>query len=234
MIEWDVFISHASEDKATVARPLADLLAVAGVRAWIDEAELTIGDSLLEMIDRGLLKSQFGIVVLSPSFFAKRWPKAELDGLVARESSGAKVILPIWHQLTVDNVRVQSPILAGRVAVSTDQDMPEVVKEVLKAIKAVGRARVTPRPIFGGKLTKAGLMKLPMGSVLMRNTVNPDLSPTFIAELGGVWSREELWNRLRAAGAAGTKIYVFEDMKHARVHLDSRDDWSLDLLAKKK
>ncbi len=81
----DVFISHASEDKQTVAQPLADALQRAGVRVWIDVNELALGDSLSEMIDEGLAQSEFGVVIISPAFFAKHWPRKELSGLRARE-----------------------------------------------------------------------------------------------------------------------------------------------------
>src|SRR5215813_3916783 len=97
--EWDIFISHASEDKATVARPLAAALERAGARVWLDEHELTVGDSLTEKIDEGLAHSQFGVVILSPAFFAKQRPKRELAGLRAREEEGKKVILPVWHDV---------------------------------------------------------------------------------------------------------------------------------------
>lgn len=92
----DVFISHPSEDKEAVARPLADLLIERGVGVWYDDFSLTVGDSLRRTIDRGLAGSRFGVIVLSPDFFRKEWPQAELDGLVAKQrASGAKVILPI-------------------------------------------------------------------------------------------------------------------------------------------
>ncbi|HAS12588.1 MAG TPA: hypothetical protein DCS55_19080 [Acidimicrobiaceae bacterium] len=97
----DVFISHASEDKQAVARPLADLLIDRDVEVWYDDFTLTVGDSLRRSIDRGLAGSRFGVIILSPDFFRKEWPQAELDGLVAKQrASGAKVILPIWHRLT--------------------------------------------------------------------------------------------------------------------------------------
>src|SRR5690606_41724243 len=63
--EHDVFISHASEDKDEIVRPLAIALRNAGLSVWYDEFELKIGDSLRQKIDKGLSKSRFGIVVLS-------------------------------------------------------------------------------------------------------------------------------------------------------------------------
>jgi hypothetical protein len=58
--DWDAFISHASEDKDSVARPLANHLAGFGLKVWLDESELHLGDSLREKIDAGLAQSRFG------------------------------------------------------------------------------------------------------------------------------------------------------------------------------
>ncbi len=138
-MEYDVFISHASEDKAEVALPLARYLENHGLKVWLDEFELTLGDSLRRMIDHGLAMSRFGIVVLSPNFFRKGWTNRELDGLVAREDT-EKFILPIWHNVTREDVLKFSPTLAGKLAVSTNQGIELVAGQVIRAIK-----RDTPR-----------------------------------------------------------------------------------------
>lgn len=75
---WDVFISHAWEDKEEVAHPLAEALKAKGLSVWYDKFTLKIGDSLRQSIDNGLSKSRYGVVILSKSFFAKKWPKNEL------------------------------------------------------------------------------------------------------------------------------------------------------------
>ncbi|NMF90991.1 toll/interleukin-1 receptor domain-containing protein [Aromatoleum petrolei] len=133
--QWDVFISHAHEDKASIAEPLSVALVQQGVRVWYDNFELTLGDSLRKSIDRGLANSRFGIVILSHSFFSKHWPQMELDGLVARESNGVKVVLPIWHRVSAAQVQQYSPLLAGRLAVSTDQGLEHVVQEVVRVLQ---------------------------------------------------------------------------------------------------
>ncbi|MBA7526390.1 hypothetical protein ES705_18552 [subsurface metagenome] len=69
---YDVFISHASEDKDEIVRPLAYALQAEGLSVWYDEFEMKIGDSLRRKIDKGLANSRFGIVVLSKSFIKKR------------------------------------------------------------------------------------------------------------------------------------------------------------------
>ena len=113
---WDVFIAHASEDKASFANDLANALDARGVVVWYDDFELVIGDSLRERIDEGLSGSEFGIVILSPSFFKKNWPRVELDGLTTKERNGLKVILPVWHEIDAAGVAEFSPTLAGRMA----------------------------------------------------------------------------------------------------------------------
>lgn len=72
---YDAFICHASEDKDDFVRPLAERLVRDHVEVWYDEFSLTVGDSLRRSIDRGLRSSRFGVVILSPSFLAKRWPR---------------------------------------------------------------------------------------------------------------------------------------------------------------
>lgn len=101
---YDVFISHASEDKDVIVRPLANALTARGLNVWYDEFTLRIGDSLRQNIDRGLRASRIGLVVLSPSFISKGWTNCELDGIVTRTISGEQIMLPIWHNITKQEV----------------------------------------------------------------------------------------------------------------------------------
>nr|CBA30834.1 hypothetical protein Csp_C25540 [Curvibacter putative symbiont of Hydra magnipapillata] len=129
-MEFDLFISHASEDKDSVVRPLAQLLRDSGLRVWLDETEIKLGDSLRRSIDHGLTKSKYGLVILSPDFLRKEWPQKELDGLVAREDGREKVILPVWHNVTREQVTNFSPPLADKLAVPTSKGLPEVVRVI--------------------------------------------------------------------------------------------------------
>jgi hypothetical protein len=117
--EWDVFISHASEDKDSFVRPLAVALQSLGVSVWYDEFSLRLGDSLCRSIDKGLASSKFGLVVVSASFLSKPWPEYELRGLVAREVNEGRVILPIWHGVNRKQVLAFSPPLADKIAIKT-------------------------------------------------------------------------------------------------------------------
>jgi hypothetical protein len=137
-----LFISHASEDKEAIVRPLAEALGEAGYDVWYDEFSLKVGDSLRRSIEQGLSACSYGIVVLSPNFFSKEWPQRELDALTAKEiAEREKVILPIWHEIDAAFVLKHSPLLADKVAVSTRLGLPGVVtalKEVLGSSRRDG------------------------------------------------------------------------------------------------
>ena len=133
---WDVFISHAAEDKEAFVRPLAQALRARGLTVWFDEFTLTVGDSLRRSIDGGLARSRFGVIVISPHFLDKEWPQRELDGLAAREVGGTKVILPVWHNITIEQLRARSPMLADRLATLSTHGIDRVVDELLQAMAA--------------------------------------------------------------------------------------------------
>lgn len=134
---WDVFISHASEDKSVIAIPLAEALHERGVTAWLDKAELRIGESLRRRIDQGLAASRFAVVVLSPSYFAKGWPQYELDGIVTLSVAGKQNLLPIWHDLSHADVMAKSPSLADKLARSTmDTDIEAIADEIAELVLA--------------------------------------------------------------------------------------------------
>ena len=142
----DVFICHASEDKDSLVRPLAEALRRENVDVWYDEFSLKLGDSLRRSIDKGLKLSRFGIVILSPSFFAKRWTDYELDGLTEKEiSRGETVILPIWHEVSHDDVADYSPSLAGRVAVMSSDGISALVESITEVLRPQGSPLIAAR-----------------------------------------------------------------------------------------
>jgi hypothetical protein len=134
--KYDVFISHASEDKDEIVRALANALQAEGLRVWYDEFSLRIGDSLRRKIDQGLANSRIGLVVLSQAFISKGWTNYELDGIVTRAVTGEQVLLPIWHKLSKQEVIAFSPSLADKVARSTaTHTADEIAKEIAELIR---------------------------------------------------------------------------------------------------
>ena len=133
--EYDVFISHASEDKDEIVRPLANALVEKGVKVWYDEFEMKIGDSLRRKIDKGLANSRFGIVVISKDFIKKGWTNYELDGIITKAVSGEQIILPIWHNITKKEVIDFSPSLADKLARNTTiNTVDEIASEISELI----------------------------------------------------------------------------------------------------
>lgn len=131
--EYDVFISHAWEDKEDFVEEFVIELEKLGLKVWYDKSKLKLGDRMHQKIDIGLNKSKYGIVVLSPNYIAeeKYWTKTELDGLFQLESVNGKRIIPIWHNLQKKEVMAFSPIIAGKLAASTATQTPaEIAKQI--------------------------------------------------------------------------------------------------------
>ena len=134
-VEYDVFISHATEDKKTFVEDLVNALREKAVKVWYDSLNIKWGDSLRTQIDNGLKKSAFGIVVLSENYIEKGWTRYELEGLFNIEMTQGKTILPIWHNITKQQVMNFSPTLAGRMALSSALMTPdEIAEEFVKLL----------------------------------------------------------------------------------------------------
>jgi hypothetical protein len=131
-MKYDLFICHASEDKKAFVEPFVKALKKKNLKVWYDRFELKLGDSLREKIDQGLANSKYGVVVLSKAFFSKEWPKAELDGLLSRQTSeGKKVILPIWHDVDAEEVNKFSPILASKLSARSSDGVDAIVSQII-------------------------------------------------------------------------------------------------------
>ena len=137
-----IFISHASEDKDVIARPLAQKLQAMGLEVWFDEYELTLGDRIRSSIEQGLLECDYAVVVLSKAYISSDWAQKELDGIMAQESLNSKVVLPIRHQLTIKEVLSFSPIIADRVIVSTEKGVEAISDAIVKTIDI----KIGPQP----------------------------------------------------------------------------------------
>jgi hypothetical protein len=134
--KYDLFISHASEDKDAIVRPLATILERLSVRVWYDEFSLQLGDSLTASIDKGLQESRYGLVVLSKAFLSKKWPEYEYRSLMTREIDGERVILPLWYDVTKDDIKNFSLYLADIKALPISRaNLGKIVPAILKVVR---------------------------------------------------------------------------------------------------
>jgi hypothetical protein len=104
---------------------------------WYDEYSLRVGASLRESIEAGLKETRNCIVVLSPNFLSnKGWGKAEFDSVFTREIlEKQNVMLPVWHNVTVEQVYEYSPRLADKVGLNTNIGVKELARKLSKEIK---------------------------------------------------------------------------------------------------
>ncbi|MCB1805322.1 MAG: toll/interleukin-1 receptor domain-containing protein, partial [Candidatus Competibacteraceae bacterium] len=87
----DVFLCHASEDKAAVVRPLARAFAANTISCWLDEAEIKWGDSISDKVNQGLRDAHFAILVLSPATLQKHWQQREINAVLNLEAGSGEV-----------------------------------------------------------------------------------------------------------------------------------------------
>lgn len=131
---YDVFISHASEDKKDFVIPLVNALQDVGIRVWYDSLDMEWGKSLRTQIDNGIRKSNYAILVLSKHFFSKKWPLRELDGILAKEEVTGTAPLPIWYNVTKEEVYEFSPSLAGIFSMSSSEHSIEDICQAFSLI----------------------------------------------------------------------------------------------------
>lgn len=131
------FISHDSRDKENFARPLFDELSRMDCMVWYDEFSLRVGDPLRETIELGLKKCHKCILLLTRNFLVNGgWTKEEFNGIFTRQlMEEKKIILPIWVDVSKQEVYDYSPILANIVAIPWNLGLAEVVLRLNKELK---------------------------------------------------------------------------------------------------
>jgi hypothetical protein len=126
----DIFLCHAWDDRKGAAKELHDILESKGVSVWFSEKDVALGSPLMREIDKGLIKSRVGIVLVTP-LFLKRIAGAgiadkELSALLARD-----LLIPIVHDTTYEDLRDVSPLLGSRSGLSTIEDSMEEIASKL-------------------------------------------------------------------------------------------------------
>lgn len=247
-----LFICHASEDKDDFVASLAEELRKK-YEVWYDDYELTLGDSLPEKIDDGLKRCDFGIVVLSEAFFAKRkWGRKELDGLIALEAKRGKMILPVLKGVTHDDLEKYSPMLASRIFVFDSEGLPKVIEEIQLAVGVSNRQREltnlgtaaqsveTLRQTFAEHQRAEQLSRSEQGANLVKGSIDTvwetiknafDVDPISSAPLKFQFSRQ-LWNDMYVSTVRGMGLnlhvynFYLNSIGDARLEIKIfRRDW---------
>ncbi|MEX1003451.1 MAG: toll/interleukin-1 receptor domain-containing protein [Crocinitomicaceae bacterium] len=136
---YDVFISHASEDKADYVEPLCAVFESEGIKIWYDKNEILWGDSIVRKINQGLSKSKYAIVVLSLNFIQKNWPTAELEAILNIETSKGEVrVLPllIGNKDEISSIIDKYPLVAGKRYLKYEDGNQTIVNSLKERLKS--------------------------------------------------------------------------------------------------
>lgn len=187
MLPWDIFISHAREDKSRFVDPLANRLQKLAVRVWYDKFVLAPGDRLSEKIAEGLAKSRCGLLVLSPSFLSKPWPSYELSGLINRFVEEKTRLIPIWLGVSRQDIANFNPSLADVYAIQGNvNNIEDCALEILRVVR--------PQLYDNMKIkAKLGLMpieikRIPVSSISTEGPIrHHDLPDKLLIRIQNIW-----------------------------------------------
>lgn len=129
----DSFISYAIEDNGFVSE-VALGLKNHGLSVWFAPMSLKVGERLLDSIEKGLNESRTGILVLSPSYLSKNWTSYEMDILIRQNIEGDKKILPIWLDVTKEDIENKHIGLSGIVGITDTTEVPRVVSQLVEVL----------------------------------------------------------------------------------------------------
>lgn len=125
----DVFLCHAWPDRQADAKDLYDLLRGEDVSVWFSEVTLQLGTDMRVAIDKGLVTSRIGIVLVTPAMLDKlrtdrSVASSELSALLRRS-----LLVPVLHGVSFEELDQVSPMLASRGGLSTEEDSLAVIAE---------------------------------------------------------------------------------------------------------
>ena len=134
---YDTYVGHASEDKDEIVRPLVDRLGKLGIKAWYDESNIGSGDIPLKKMDEGLKNSNSGLLIISHSFFNKKYTMEELYALLDAAVEKGKPIFLVLHEMTKEELREHSPLLATRHFFHSDEGINKIAEKLCERIKMI-------------------------------------------------------------------------------------------------
>ncbi|WP_423190364.1 TIR domain-containing protein [Alkalibacterium sp. f15] len=136
IVEYDVFLSHSSLDKEAYVSELSDKLEDKKLKVFEDVKVFKIGGSQTDMMNMGILNSRFVVVFLSPNFIESGWSEYEFKSFLNREINEKKIIiLPIWHNVSREEVRDYNPYLVDKFALDTQKySIYEMVESIHQAV----------------------------------------------------------------------------------------------------
>lgn len=163
---YDVFISHAYEDKDSFANELAVALKRNGLKVWYSGFELRIGDSIAQSVNEALKAARFTIVIISPVYLTKKWAMNELNSIFSQETDSNR-ILPVLHNITVKKIQQELPVLADRYAISSGKNLTLIVNKIMQVVK--GKRKYVPKKAEAPEKKAKDKVKKTQASTIISN-----------------------------------------------------------------
>lgn len=129
----DSFISYATEDNDFVTE-IAYGMKANGLSVWFAPLSLKVGDKLLDSIEKGLIDSRSGILVLSKDYLSKNWTSYEMDILVRQHIEKNKKIFPVWLGVTKKEIEKKHVGLSGIVGITETKNIKSVISQLVEAL----------------------------------------------------------------------------------------------------
>jgi hypothetical protein len=140
LIEFDVFLSHSSLDKEIFVSELSEKLSEKGLKVFEDVKVFKIGQSQTDMMNMGILNSRFVVVFLSSNFIKSGWSDYEFKSFLNREINEKRIIiLPIWHDISTEDVRRYNPYLVDKFALNTNKFTIDEVAEHIFVVVSMSK-----------------------------------------------------------------------------------------------
>ena len=141
-------------------------------------------DSVSESLDKGLIHSAYGLIVLSPAFLRKKWTEYELKSLLTKEvEQGKKAIIPVWYNLDKETLAQRSLYLADKSALQASMGIPRLAWEITKTVRPDIVSHYTAVAAFRKMAETAPREKIPLGDLKKWEIVHDTLPPWVLITL---------------------------------------------------
>ena len=141
--DYEVFISHASEDKEEIARPIFEACQKLGLKAFLDEAHIGFGQSFTAKINTALGSARTVLAIVSSNSISKDWPIIEINTALAYEASGDKRVVPVM----VGNPDLSKlPLLRTKRWLTWDGDADHIARELRQLLSGKPQPARSPTP----------------------------------------------------------------------------------------
>jgi len=140
---YDLFLSHANEDKIDYINELHSVLIELGINIFYDKEKLNWGDNWKKAILEGVRESEFAIIIISKNVFDREWTERELNEFLhLQNESGQKTILPLFHNVEFKDLKDKYPQLEYILGIKSKETTKENIailfaKELIKRLKNV-------------------------------------------------------------------------------------------------